>query len=116
MNRLEPNGISVHVLRQSPAFYNDVQILFAQSGLPAVTRRASAPLSFDRVVNQNLSNSLPPSTFIDPLQHLCHASDCPYREDGQFLVTNAGHFSDYGSKLAVASYFPLFIRSARSFH
>jgi peptidoglycan/LPS O-acetylase OafA/YrhL len=108
-NRLISMGVRVSVIGQSPVFYNDVQTIFAQSGGGAP--EASAPLSFERSVNDKLASVLPVGTFIDPLSFMCGPTVCDYRKDGQFLTVDSGHFSVYGSNLAVARYFPYFSRT-----
>lgn len=106
--RLIGMGVEVIVIGQSPVFNNNVQTLFAQSSLPADALEASAPLSFRREINSRLAATLPAGTFIDPLATLCGAADCDYRRDGKFVVWDVGHFSSFGSNLAVMSYFPFF--------
>ena len=106
VKRLDEMGIKVYVIGQSPVFNNDVQTIFAQTGHVASTAEASAPLSFNRDINGKLAAVLPPGTFIDPLSSLCQPKGCDYRRDGQYVVGDMGHFSSFGSKLAVASYFP----------
>ncbi|MFC5499629.1 acyltransferase family protein [Caenimonas terrae] len=108
--RLNRMGVAVYVIGQSTVFNNDVQTLFAQGGNSATTAEASAPLSFSRDINGRLAAVLPAGTFIDPLAKLCHAQDCDFRRDGQYLVADIGHLSSFGSKLAVATYFPFVSR------
>jgi peptidoglycan/LPS O-acetylase OafA/YrhL len=103
---LKRMGQQVYVIGQSPVFYNDVQILFAKAGYPTDVREAAAPVSFNREINSRLAESLPHVTFIDPLSALCDSSACNYLRGGQYIVTDVGHFSLFGSQLAVASYFP----------
>lgn len=108
VKRLNDLGVKTFVIGQSPIFNNDVQTIFAQTGGQADILDASAPLSFKKRINSELASALPVGTFIDPLQTLCRPSGCNYRQDGQFLVADIGHLSAYGSRLAVASYFPFF--------
>ncbi|ODU50476.1 MAG: hypothetical protein ABS92_02925 [Thiobacillus sp. SCN 63-374] len=114
VKRLNDLGVKTYVIGQSPVFNNDVQTIFAQTGGLADTSEAAAPLSFKRRINSELASALPAGTFIDPLQALCRPNGCDYRQNGQYLVADAGHLSAYGSKLAVASYFPFF--TSRSLH
>ncbi len=114
VKRLQGLGMQVYVVGQSPAFYNDAQILFAQSKLTADAAEGSAPLSFKRSINSKLHDALPPQVFIDPLRYLCAEKDCAYRRQGQFMVGDAGHFSVFGSNLAVARYFPFYRRTANT--
>jgi peptidoglycan/LPS O-acetylase OafA/YrhL len=105
VRRLEEIGVKVYVIGQSPEFYNDVQTLFAQSKNHTASE-ASAPLSFSRNINSELESVLPAGTFIDPLNVLCGPTDCKYIRDGQYVIWDFGHFSSFGSRLAVANYFP----------
>ncbi len=104
--RLKKLGVKVYVIGQSPEFYNEVQIIFAQAGYDANMSEASAPLSFNRKINAELESVLPADAFIDPLKVLCGPTDCKYLKNGQYVIWDYGHFSAFGSKLAVASYFP----------
>ena len=106
VTRLKGMGVKVYVIGQSPEFYNEVQIIFAQAGYDANTSEASAPLSFSRKINFELESVLPADTFIDPLKVLCGPTDCKYLREGQYVIWDYGHFSAFGSRLAVASYFP----------
>lgn len=106
VTRLKEMGVKVYVIGQSPEFYNKVQIIFAQAGYDANTSEASAPLSFNRKINFELESVLPADAFIDPLKVLCGPTDCRYLREGQYVIWDYGHFSAFGSRLAVASYFP----------
>lgn len=108
VKRLNEIGVKAYVIGQSPAFKNNVQTIFRQKGYELSVSDASAPLSFSREINNKLNIALPVGTFIDPLATFCQENDCKYRSEGQFLVSDFGHFSTYGSKLAVAGYFPFF--------
>jgi len=112
--RLRSMGVTVYVIGQSPVFSNDPRALFAKSGLTAVARDASAQLSFSADVNKRLESVLPAKSFIDPLNSICDQPMCTYRRDGQFLVTDIGHFSSFGSKLAVERYFPFFFKGGEA--
>ena len=112
VNRLKKIGVQVYVIGQSPEFYNEVQIIFAQAGYGATTLEASAPLSFNRKINIQLESALPDNTFIDPLKALCGPTDCEYLRNGQYIIWDYGHFSAFGSRLAVAGYFPFISNEA----
>jgi hypothetical protein len=72
------------------------------------TTSAFGRVAFDPSLNRKLAAASSLSTFIDPIKQLCDQNGCPYRQDGQFLMADFGHFSLYGSKLAVGKYFPFF--------
>ena len=110
VKRLNDSGIRTYVIGQSPVFNNVAQLLFAKQVGKQGDARAAAPLSFDRSINSSLEASLPVGVFIDPLRSMCEPHECDYRKDGQFLLVDAGHFSAYGSGLAVKSYFPFVTR------
>lgn len=105
VNRLNDIGVKVYVIGQSPVFYNDVQTLYAQADYPL---EAIAPLSFKLNVNTKLETALPYGTFINPLEKLCMSFNCRYRQDNEYIISDMGHFSAFGSKLAVGKYFPFF--------
>jgi peptidoglycan/LPS O-acetylase OafA/YrhL len=111
LERLRGLGVAVSVIGQSPLFGNQVQTLFAQSGGARTQSDGWGQVSFSADLNHKLAASLPDGvTFIDPLEHLCQLPACRYRDNRTFLFSDEGHFSAYGSELAVARYFPYFDR------
>lgn len=50
------------------------------------------------------------ATFIEPLGHMCPGDTCPYLRGGILIYYDNGHFTDYGSDIAVRAYFPLLRR------
>ncbi len=108
--RVRALGVDVYVIGQSPLFGHNVQTLFAKSGGTPQTAHAAGHITFTEEINQKLARAAAGATFIDPVAKLCDRSSCPYRHDGQFLIWDVGHFSEYGSRLAVLRYFP-FLRS-----
>jgi peptidoglycan/LPS O-acetylase OafA/YrhL len=111
MTKLQSLGVGVHVIGQSPLFGNEVQTLFAQSGGARTQPEGWGDVTFDAGLNHKLAAALPSGvSFSDPLERLCHLPSCPYREGSTFMMWDEGHYSLYGSKLAVASYFPYFER------
>jgi peptidoglycan/LPS O-acetylase OafA/YrhL len=111
LTKLKSLGVGVHVIGQSPLFGNEVQTLFAQSGGTSEQPEGWGFVTFDSGLNHKLAAAMPPGvSFIDPLERLCRLPSCPYRREGTFMMSDEGHFSLYGSKLVVASYFPYFER------
>ena len=108
VRRLNEKGVKVYVIGQSPGYYNDVQTIYAKNRYGPQAEKASAPLCFSRDVNGKLQSALPRDVFIDPLPTLCNPTECVYREHGQYLMADQGHFSVFGSKVAVSRYFPFF--------
>jgi peptidoglycan/LPS O-acetylase OafA/YrhL len=105
--RLRDHGLAVYVIGQSPLFGNQVQTLFAQAGGTPEQAVAWGQVTFAPDLNPRLSAAMPPGvTFIDPLARLCELPACPYRRDGEFMLWDEGHFSAFGSSLAVDTYFP----------
>jgi len=114
LTKLKSLGVDVQVIGQSPLFGNEVQTLFAQSGGASTQAEGWGSVTFDAGLNRKLAAAMPPGvTFIDPLARLCRLPSCPYREEGTFMMWDEGHYSLYGSKLAVATYFPYFEREQR---
>jgi peptidoglycan/LPS O-acetylase OafA/YrhL len=110
VERLKSFGVSVYVIGQSPVFNNDVQVIFAKQGGHAGDPDGTAPLSFDRHINEALQKAIPFGTFIDPLRIMCDPPLCRFRRNGQFIVADEGHLSAFGSDMAVAAYFPFVSR------
>jgi peptidoglycan/LPS O-acetylase OafA/YrhL len=107
LERLRGLGVRVDVIGQSPMFGNQVQTLFAQAGGTRAEPEGWGYVTFVSDLNAELAAAMPPGVhFIDPLSHLCRLPSCPYRLDGKFLMWDEGHFSDAGSAVAVAEYFP----------
>jgi peptidoglycan/LPS O-acetylase OafA/YrhL len=105
--RLRALGVEVYAIGQSPLFGNQVQTLFAQSSGAADRREAWGEVSFDADLNRRLASVVPAGvSFIDPLDGWCELPACPYRRDGEFIHSDDGHLSIFGSMTAVARYFP----------
>jgi peptidoglycan/LPS O-acetylase OafA/YrhL len=108
VKRLSENGVTSYVIGQSPIFKNNVQTILRKENLEANTSEASASLSFSSDINESLNQALPAGTFINPLPRFCQDNSCKYLSKGEFLIFDFGHFTTYGSKFAVAGYFPFF--------
>lgn len=106
VKRLNEMGIKVFVIGQSPVFNNDVQRIFAQTGSDINSPVSTAFLSFKPEINDKLRSVLPNGSFVDPLLTFCSDNSCMYRLSSQYVVVDVGHFSSFGSKFAVDSYFP----------
>ena len=108
LDALAARHVEVYVVGQSPMFIADVAIIAARAGGNG-TATASWPISIDASVNDELRAIAAASgaTFIDPLAVLCEGARCPYREDGELLYWDYGHFSEYGSIRAARAYLPV---------
>lgn len=95
----------MHVIGQSPLFVIDVPIIsYAKS---AGADEASWTVALEPHLNEALEAASPGASFVDPVAALCGEGPCPYRSEGKLLFYDAGHFTDFGSRRAVATYFPL---------
>jgi peptidoglycan/LPS O-acetylase OafA/YrhL len=112
LGALSALGVRTYVIGQSPLFTTDVHVIASRR--PAGGRLDFWPVSFDPAMNEQLAALAGPGNFVDPLAHLCRGGSCPYRDRGQLLFADEGHFNDAGSLWAVASYFPLVDRSPKS--
>jgi peptidoglycan/LPS O-acetylase OafA/YrhL len=110
LKALSALGIETYVIGQSPMFTTDVHVIAFRQG--ASGPEANWPISFDPELNRRLAAMTPPGHFVDPLGALCQGAVCPYRDGGRFLFSDEGHFSEAGSALAVARFFPLVARPA----
>ncbi|MEY2936597.1 MAG: hypothetical protein RL033_7346 [Pseudomonadota bacterium] len=107
LERLLSLGVPVHVIGQSPLFGNQVQTLFAQAGGSRSQPDGWGTVTFGSDLNVRIAGATPPGIhFIDPLAQFCHLPSCQYRDHGKFMIWDEGHFSTYGSELAVEKYFP----------
>jgi peptidoglycan/LPS O-acetylase OafA/YrhL len=102
LEALGERGVEVYVVGQSPIFITDVTVIGGR-GHDAWT------LAMDRSVNDELREIVEASgaRFIDPLATLCEEARCAIRAEGRYLYFDYGHFSDFGSTRAAASYLPL---------
>jgi len=107
LDKLRALGVTVDVIGQSPLFGNSVQTLFAQADGKRAQPDAWGYINFSPSLNDRLGAAMPSGVnFVDPLQERCHLSSCQYRHEQNFMMLDEGHFSAYGSALAVESYFP----------
>ncbi|MGH6958825.1 MAG: acyltransferase family protein, partial [Caulobacteraceae bacterium] len=94
LDALKRLGVTTYVIGQSPIFTTDVHVIAFRRHAGA---NAAWPISFDPELNRRLAAMAGPGRFVDPLAHLCHGLECPYRVGGQFLFNDDGHFSVAGS-------------------
>ena len=104
---LKAQGVRVYVIGQAPEFAADVQQIDYVSGQHRDRGEVSWPVYFDPVVNRKLATLAAGAGFIDPMARMCRGGLCPYRQGDQFLFADYGHYSTYGSALAVRTYFPV---------
>jgi len=98
-------GATVVVIGQSPEFSASPDRIDWMSGQRG-HEVGEWDVSFDREVNKLLAAQASGARFIDPLAILCPRGPCPYRLGQTWLYQDFGHFSEAGSRLAVAQYFP----------
>lgn len=103
---LEPMGVKVYVIGQSPQFSTNVQVIAYSKGSRDPNAVDKWTIFFDPAINTELKEYAGGATFIDPMR-ICEGALCPYRENGEYLYEDAEHFSVKGSGKAVAAYFPL---------
>jgi peptidoglycan/LPS O-acetylase OafA/YrhL len=104
LNALRSLGVTTYVIGQSPMFTTDVHLIGWREGLDQ--RLDAWPVSFDPDLNRKLAARVGPN-FVDPIARLCQGASCPYRDQGQLLFADEGHFSTRGSVWAVGRIFPL---------
>jgi len=113
IDTLSDMGLEVYVIGVSPIFAFDPRYLAyrkAGFGPEGDARWTIAGESWE--TNKALKALVgKTATFIDPLDFLCPDRVCTYLRQGRFVYLDyKGHFSDYGSDLAVQAYFPLLRR------
>lgn len=98
-------NLQIYVVGQSPEFPLEVQTL-------AFRQRRNQPdqmkseIIFEPTVNDDMARLFSGlATFIDPLKALCDDKMCPYMQNNEFIYMDYGHFSTFGSGLAVDRYF-----------
>jgi peptidoglycan/LPS O-acetylase OafA/YrhL len=108
LTALDKMGVETYVIGQSPEFSIDIQVLAFSKGGRAGGQIDKWNVFFDPAINRKLKSAIGDHSFVDPLQSLCEGNLCPYRDHGQFLFSDYGHFSPEGSARAVRAYFPLY--------
>ena len=113
---LKAHGGNVDVIGQSPIFVADVGLISYER---SDGRKTSDQWfnSFNGDLNEKLRSVVKPDPasgpyFINPIESLCSAGQCTYRQYGQYEYSDDGHLTEYGSKLAVSAYFPLIERAS----
>jgi peptidoglycan/LPS O-acetylase OafA/YrhL len=109
---LRRRNVLVVVIGQTPAFFTDPAVILARRG-QAKVQDASAPIDVDAAgLNVRLSGytAAAGGTFIDPISHMCPRGLCTVRAAGQDLYLDYGHYTQEGSRRAVAAYFPFISR------
>jgi peptidoglycan/LPS O-acetylase OafA/YrhL len=107
VDHLKAAGVKVYVLGQSPLFPFDVDILDFRAAGREPDGGAAWYSSFNPAVNAPLHLASGSAVFIDPLPTFCRGRICDYKSRHQLIFDDYGHFSAYGSDVAITSYFPL---------
>jgi peptidoglycan/LPS O-acetylase OafA/YrhL len=108
LSALDKMGVKTYVIGQSPEFSIDVQVLAYAKGSRDKKGVDEWNVFFDPDINRRLALYAGSHTFINPMKALCEGTLCPYRDMGQFLFEDYGHYSVEGSTRAVRAYFPFF--------
>jgi hypothetical protein len=109
VDTLVDRGLEVYVIGASPIFSFRLEYMIARH--PNVDRIEEASWQIDDGLferNALLKAHAKRATFVDPLEALCPNRKCVHTRHGQRLFTDYGHFSSFGSGIAVETYFPLF--------
>ena len=111
--RIQAAGPKVYVIAQSPMFSFDTSVLaYRKAGFEG-NGRASWYFSFDPHIIDRLKEVAGTATLVDPVQSFCAGKHCDYMREDNLLFDDYGHFSPYGSDLAVRTYFPTLRRPLR---
>lgn len=109
VDTLADRGLDVYVIGASPIFSFRLEYMISRHPNPDRIEEASWQIGdglFER--NALLKAQAGRATFVDPLEVLCPNRKCVHTRHGQRLFTDYGHFSTFGSGLAVEEYFPFF--------
>ncbi len=109
---LQEAHVDVWLLGQSTEFASDAWVIGYRKGRGAKGVDAW-PLAFDSAINARLEKHAGGAYFVNPLDYLCRDEICAYRENGELLYADYGHFSPAGSSRAVKAYFPLYLRDGQ---
>lgn len=102
VDRIASTSGKIIVVGPSPEFGVDVQSLAYWFRGDGLTSQSWQIANFDPSINQLLNRTSKGASVLDPISVLCRGTViCPYKNDGQFLYVDYGHFSAYGSDLAV---------------
>jgi hypothetical protein len=100
---LQGSGLRVILVGQSPKFsfaYPD-EYFFSKFARTSTAKAYYAPLNADPDINAHISATAHADVFYDPLQSLCRGTECIFKEGQRYLVADYGHWTHYGSELAV---------------
>jgi peptidoglycan/LPS O-acetylase OafA/YrhL len=100
INMLHQLGLRVVLIGQSPEFsfaYPD-EYFYQKYG--ATIRKGSyfAELGIDPRVNRAMASATTADEFFDPLAVLCDGKECLFKQDGDYLFEDYGHYTNYGSQ------------------
>jgi peptidoglycan/LPS O-acetylase OafA/YrhL len=101
VDRIVSTGAKVIIVGPSPEFVIDVQSLAYRLHSDESASPAWQIANFNPIINELLGRDAKGASILDPIVDLCHGITCPYKKDGRFLYVDYGHFSAYGSDLAV---------------
>ncbi len=100
---LAEKGLKVYVIGASPLFpFNPSYLKLRKAGNSA---NGDASWTINRAVftTELLLGRSVGAQLIDPLRNFCAEEKCVYMRNGTLLFSDYGHFSPFGSKLAVKS-------------
>src|SRR5262249_20915565 len=107
LSALHRLGVETYIIGQSPNFITDVETIAYQTG-HATDRNAQWSIVKADGINRDLARSVASDVhFVDPIGAMCRHDLCPYLQDNRLLFSDDGHFSRFGSSIAVTKYFPL---------
>lgn len=110
LGHLKKRNVKVFVIGQSPLFLVDAKAVYYLKGHGAAN--AYWPPAVGPDLNEEIRQTVEAKSdrdisFIDPITAMCKKfEECPYFSDGKFIFSDSGHYSLFGSSLAVKNYFP----------
>jgi peptidoglycan/LPS O-acetylase OafA/YrhL len=107
-------GVETYVIGPSPIFaFNPVYLASRKAGVEE-SGSARWYVNPEVEVARARLNGVQGLRAIDPLAILCEGHECDYMHGGSLMFGDYGHFSPFGSQLAVNRYFPGIGRSERA--
>jgi peptidoglycan/LPS O-acetylase OafA/YrhL len=102
---LQQDGVKIVLVGQSPTFifiYPD-EYLFNHYDQQTARNSYEAKINAPPLLNDRLRQTAHPDFFFDPMDSLCRQDQCTFRDSGDYLFYDYGHFTHAGSTRMVAA-------------
>jgi peptidoglycan/LPS O-acetylase OafA/YrhL len=105
IRHLRAEGIHVILVGQSPDFIFTLpdEYFYRRFGPNQEFKAFYAKIQADNGLNEYLKISASADEFFDPVGVLCRHDECIFREHGNYIVSDYGHYTHFGSRKMAAA-------------